>query len=96
MEVITPEIDEIARLVSQAALFTRSTTGGNIEKWVGKHFRGDDKSTALIKIMIPEGTGDRLEVLRALNRMNINHKSLFPDIGGSAQFCNMCLSVTGY
>ena len=96
LEIITPEIDEIARLVSQAGLFTRSTTGVDIERWVRKHFDGDSKSRALVKIMIREGTGDRLEALRALNRMNINPKSLFPDIGGSADFCNMCLSVTGY
>ena len=56
-------------------------------------FRGNGASGALVKIVVHEEKGDRSEILRALNRMNINHRSLFPDISGSAEFCNMRLSV---
>jgi hypothetical protein len=96
MEIITPMTDENARLVSQGGLFTRGTFGVDIETWVTTHFGGSSKNTALVKVVVPEKKGDRDEILRALNRMNINHRSLFPDISGSAEFCNMRLSVKGY
>jgi hypothetical protein len=96
LEIITPMTDENARLVSQGGLFTRGTFGVDIEKWVRTNFAGNARSGALVKIVVPEENGDRFEILRALNRMNINHRSLFPDISGSAEFCNMRLSVTGY
>ncbi len=96
LEIITPETDENARLVSQRGLFTRGTTGIYIEKWIETHFDGKEARKALVKIAVPERRGDRLELLRTLNRMNINHLSLFPDLEGSAQFCNMRLSVAGY
>lgn len=96
LEIITPMTDENARLVSQGGLFTRGTFGVDIEKWVRKHFAGSAASGALVKIVVPEEKGDRFEILRSLNRMNINHRSLFPDISGSAEFCNMRLSVAGY
>ena len=96
LEIITPMTDENTRLVSQGGLFTRGTFGVDIEKWVRKHFAGSRASGALVKIVVPEEKGDRFQILRTLNRMNINHRSLFPDISGSAEFCNMRLSVTGY
>lgn len=96
VEFVTPETDENARLVSQGGLFTRGTVGVEIETWVRTYFRGNATDAVLVKITVPEKTGHRFEVLRSLNRMNINHRSLFPDVEGSAKFCNMCLSVPGY
>jgi len=96
LEIIRPMTDENARLVSQGGLFTKGTIGIDIERWVRTHFAGSSKYAALVKIVVPEEKGDRLEILRTLNRMNINHRSLFPDITGSAKFCNMRLTVTGY
>jgi hypothetical protein len=96
IEIITPMTDENTRLVSQGGLFTRGTFGVDIERWVRTYFKGSGASGALVKIVVPERKGDRPEILRALNRMNINHRSLFPDISGSAEFCNIRLSVTGY
>ncbi len=96
VEFITPETDENARLVSQGGLFTKGTTGVDIEKWVSAHFKGSTENKALVKIVVPEKRGDRFEILRTLNRMNINHRSLFPDVEGSAKFCNMRLSVPNY
>jgi len=96
LQIIRPMTDENARLVSQGGLFTRGTFGVDIEKWVRKYFVGSHGSAALVKIVVPEEKGDRFEILRALNRMNINHRSLFPDVSGSAGFCNMRLSLEGY
>jgi hypothetical protein len=96
LEIIRPMTDENTRLVSQGGLFTRGPFGVDIEKWVRIHFAGNSKNAALVKIIVPEEEDDRLEILRALNRMNINHRSLFPDVTGSAKFCNMRLAVAEY
>src|SRR5208337_3572206 len=88
VEFITPETDENARLVSQGGLFTPGTVGVEIEKWVRANFKGNGADRALVKIVVPEGRDHRFEALRTLNRMNINHRSLFPDVEGSAKFCN--------
>ena len=96
VEFIMPQSDENARLVNQRGLFTRGTLGVDIRSWVRKYFRGETKKAVLIKLVIPESSTDRLDVLRSLNRMNINHLSLFPDVSGSAEFCNHKLSISGY
>ncbi len=96
LDIIIPELDENVRLISQGGLFTRSTPRVDIAKWVRKYFKDEMTKSVLVKVIIPEQKGDRFEVLRALNRMNINHRSLFPDIGGSAEFCNMRLSIPRY
>lgn len=43
----------------------------------------------------PEDFSDRKCFLRALERMNINHLSLFPDLHGAATYCNISNEV-GY
>ncbi len=95
VEFITPKTDENARLVSQGGLFTRGAMGISIEEWIAAYFKGKAEKV-LIKIVLQERRGDRFEILRTLNRMNINHRSLFPDVEGSAKFCNMRLSVPEY
>lgn len=90
---IFPLSDENARLVSQGGLFTRVPPGQHLEAWVSQHFGGEKKGI-LIRISIPNR--DRLECLLALNRMNINHLSLFPDLYGSGRFCNHALAIEGY
>jgi len=96
VEFIVPKSDENSRLINQRGLFTRGTLGVDIGTWVRRHFRRETRKAVLIKMVIPELRGDRLDVLRSLNRMNINHLSLFPDLGGSAEYCNLRLSIPGY
>ncbi len=50
----------------------------------------------LLKIKISSESDDRDECLRFLNHMNVNYKTLFPDIYGSANHCNLALSIKGY
>jgi hypothetical protein len=95
LQIFTPETDENPRLVSQSGLFTWGTPGVDVEQWVQTAFAGT-KSIALVKLVIPGDQQDRVDVLRALNRMNINRSTLFPDVSGSAQFCNMRLLDSGY
>jgi hypothetical protein len=86
----SPMTDENSRLVNQGGLFTRSPLGVDIESWVQKYYQDYDRGV-LIKILIPN-TNRKLALIN-LNRMNINHSSLFPDLYGSSKHCNLHLSV---
>jgi hypothetical protein len=93
VEFIEPLSDENPRLVSQGGLFTRSPQGIDLESWVRQNCKGD-KFARLFKITIPET--DRQICLRSLNRMNINHLSLFPDLYGASRYCNLDLIIDKY
>ena len=65
----------------------------SMEEWVETHISslsgGWQKVPILVKIKIPND--QRTEVLRSLNKMNINYLSLFPDFEGAARHCDMAL-----
>lgn len=90
VEVIDPMSDENQRLVSQGGCFTRAPIGTPIEKWVAEAFEGSTEPV-LIRIELPKV--DRLSCLQALNRMNINHLSLFPDLSGASRSTNLRLEI---
>lgn len=94
IEFIEPLSDENTRLVNQGGLFTRSPAGVDIESWVKANFAKDDDKVRMWKIIIPET--ERELILQSLNRMNINHASLFPDIYGASKFVNMDLEINNY
>lgn len=86
IEFVDPFSDENPRLVSQGALFTRGPIGVPIERWITNAFEGLD-TPVLLRIELPDA--DRLSCLSVLNRMNINHASLFPDLSGATRFVNL-------
>lgn len=88
VEFVDPLSDENQRLVSQGGLFTRAPIGMPMERWVARTFEGS-KNPVLMRIEIPNA--DRLKCLRALDRMNINHTSLFPDLMGASRATNLKL-----
>ncbi len=90
IEFVDPLSDENQRLVSQSGLFTRSPIGIPVENWIRQEFGGSPRPV-LLRIKIPNG--DRLECLRTLNRMNINHLSLFPDLAGASRSTNLKLEL---
>ncbi len=90
VEVIDPMSDENQRLVSQGGCFTRAPIGTPIEQWVSEAFEGSTE-TALIRVELPNA--DRLSCLQSLNRMNINHLSLFPDLSGASRSTNLRLEI---
>jgi hypothetical protein len=94
IEFIRPRSDENQSLVSQNGLFTRSPYGTTLEEWVQKNFAGENDTYTLIKFLVPNK--DREESLRMLNRMNINHLTLFPDLYGASKFCNMFGEIKKY
>lgn len=94
INIFRPMQDENARLVSQSGLFTRVPYGETVETWIRTHFIGEKKLAPLMKITFPnEG---RPDCLRTLNKMNINHLSLFPDVYGAGQHCNKILAIERY
>lgn len=94
VEFHRPMSDENARLVSQAGLFSLSTGMTDIETWVANHASPSDHKVILLKVQIPDT--DRLPCIKALNKMNINYASLFPDIFGACKHANMKLEIEHY
>jgi len=93
MEFIRPFSDENQRLVNQGGLFTRAPDDMDIETWVKTNFKRDT-GYILMKILLPNK--DREICLRSLNRMNINHLTLFPDLYGSSVYCNLFAEIKKY
>jgi len=97
IEIVSPQVDDNMRLVSQRGLFTSSLRMNiEIEDWVRKRFEGESRLAIMIKIYITESQGERSSFLRFLNRMNINYLTLFPDLEGAARYCNMQLEIDDY
>jgi hypothetical protein len=94
VELIRPMSNENPRLVSQGGLFTRAPDDIPLERWVQRSFPGESGSYVLMKILIPNR--DREDCLKMLNRMNINHLALFPDLFGASKYCNLHLEIKGY
>ncbi|GAB6268780.1 MAG: FRG domain-containing protein [Smithella sp.] len=94
VEFIKPHSDENQRLVNQGGLFSRFPADTDVQSWVQTNFKGDGKGYTLIKIHIP--TADREICLKSLNRMNINHLTLFPDLYGASKFCNLFGEIDRY
>jgi hypothetical protein len=91
LSFVRPNQNENPRLLSQAGLFTRGPDGRTVDEWTRRYAAGNSSEMTLIKISIPED--GRRECLRTLNRMNINHATLFPDIYGAGAHCNRSLEL---
>ena len=94
LKFIHPTTDENARMINQRGLFSRTPKNMTIEDWITKHFSNATKGAKLIRILVPNT--ERARALKSLNRMNVNHLSLFPDMYGSAKYCNMSLAIDRY
>jgi len=95
IKLVRPLSDENNRLVSQRGLFTRGPNNMDVEAWVRKfQTEKSNKYMELIKIIIPKK--DLESCIRYLNRMNINHSTLFPDLSGASDFCNSHLKIERY
>jgi hypothetical protein len=98
VKIIRPLSDENSRLVNQRGLFSRGPNNMDLEQWIKKFtpLTGTkfENTYFLQKIIIPS-IGVR-DCLRYLNRMNINHSTLFPDLTGASEYCNKNLSIKNY
>lgn len=91
IRMFIPRTQENPRIHSQGGRHIYTPDDAPLETWIKQcsdnriFFTG----LALTKITIPNT--ERREILRALNKMNINYLSLFPDFEGAARHCNMTL-----
>jgi hypothetical protein len=93
IKFIKPFSDDNPRLLNQSGLFTNGPIGIDLESWVRTYFK-NSKKAVLMKIKIPNT--QRVDFLKSLNRMNINHLTLFPDLEGSSMFSNMAIKIAKY
>ena len=97
IELFYSHNDENPRLINQRGLFTITQDRIDIVEHINKNFIHKNSLTAIYKIIIPENdANDRIEFLKFLNRMNINHLSLFPDLSGTGNYCNKTLLIDNY
>lgn len=107
IRVFEPKKDDYGRLVSQAGLFTFSPYDATIENRLAEilgsdEFDDDELRTAseedeteilakyICKIYIKNE--DRQGCLKHLRRMNVHHASLFPDLIGASDYCNILIT----
>lgn len=94
-ELFTPISDFNNRLISQSGLFVKYNTKDDLENLVKiKYLKNKDGKIKIFKIKIKNN--QREKCLISLNRMNINHNTLFPDLFGSALYCNIGLEIKNY
>ncbi|EEF61759.1 FRG domain-containing protein [Pedosphaera parvula] len=90
----TPSTKENQRIHSQGGSLVYTPGNVPVETWIRTYneLRPPpwDQIPLLTKVIIPET--ERKAILKGLNKMNINYLTLFPDLGGAAQYCNMLLT----
>ena len=102
IRLLEPRKDDHGRLVNQAGLFTFSPTDATIEnklietisdfdefKEAVEESEADVLAHYICKIYIKNE--DREGCLRSLRRMNVHHASLFPDLIGASDYCNLLM-----
>jgi len=102
VSVLEPRKDDHGRLVNQAGLFTYTSHGNTLENFlinsledevlgeVPEDEEAKELATYICKIYIPNE--ERADCLRHLRMMNVHHASLFPDLLGAAEYCNIMVA----
>lgn len=96
VELYKPLSGHNPRLLNQSGLFVKFKTKDYLEEIIKNYIitKATKRTIKLYKIRVPNS--ERIECLKSLNRMNINHNSLFPDIFGASIFCNTMLEIEKY
>ena len=93
LELYTSQSSDNPRIHHQGGMHIFTPGDISVEEWVEKYssirHEGLSKIPILVKIQMPNA--ERTNILRSLNKMNINYLSLFPDFEGAAKHCNMAL-----
>lgn len=92
--VVDPLVSRNERLVAQQGLFTLASPGRDIEGLVLDAYKGSS-DMPLIKIVFAQGV-KRDDTLKRLDSMNVNYRTLFPDLTGVTMHCNLALEIQGY
>lgn len=89
VHIFSPLTHHNERLVNQRGIFLNIPIGIELENWVKK--AKDQGWVTMYKIVFPDSI--RNDALSALNNMNINHLSLFPDLNGASLCTNYQLEI---
>lgn len=90
IKIVYPLSNYNKRLINQNGVFLKIPVGVSLEDVIKKKKCSEEK--VFFKFIIRESKSfSREEVLTIINSMNINRLTLFPDIDGSASYCNMKL-----
>lgn len=78
-----------ARIQRQGGLHLYTPENESVEEWCRKNYQLQSiKQRAILhKYLLPDE--ERISILKALNKMNINYSTLFPDLDGAAKHCNL-------
>lgn len=80
---------ENRRIHSQGGFHIYTPDDTSVEEWIRQNQK-HIKFPVLVKVLVPDSA--RTQILRCLNKMNVNYLSLFPDYEGAAKHCNMALT----
>lgn len=95
LEMYRPLSDITPRLISQDGLFVKFNVKKDLKSIIQSIKIDEGRSPIyLYELKIPEK--DRETCLKSLNRMNINHKTLFPDLLGASVYANLHLEIDKY
>lgn len=92
IKVVHPMSHENPRLVSQRGLFLDVPVGRSLDSIIRD--APESNCVTMYKIEYPDTI--RNDILAALNNMNINHASLFPDLVGSSLQANFRLEIENH
>lgn len=110
IRLLEPRKDDHGRLVNQAGLFTVSPNDATIENKIveilsSEDFPDEDLRNAdenseaeilakyICKVYIKNEAQE--ECIRHLRKMNVHHASLFPDLIGASEYCNLLTTEWG-
>lgn len=82
------------RGIAQQGVLTALMPPDDIESFVKKLSSTEEAIGALFKITMPKTIA--WHALKHLNHMNVNYKTLFPDIEGAARHANLAILEPGY
>ncbi|MCL2650454.1 MAG: FRG domain-containing protein [Candidatus Azobacteroides sp.] len=95
LKILRPLSNYNNRLINQSGLFIKFNTQDDLSTLVENFYKTNpDKKIKMFKIKIPNT--EREICLKSLNKMNINHNTLFPDLYGASLFCNLGLEISDY
>ncbi len=107
IRMFEPRNDDHGRLVNQAGLFTFSPYESTIENTLTDTISSEDFSDENLRNASEEEQAgiianyickiyikneDREGCMRHLRRMNVHHASLFPDLIGASEYCNLMVA----
>jgi hypothetical protein len=84
--IVTSRIDN-DRLKAQRGLFTYLPAGFAIEAWLHARPASEVGRAPLLKIRVPDD--ERHEFLKYLERQGISKRTMYPDLQGAAEYCNL-------